>query len=255
MRGKSNYEGMNKQVFSNNAGGASPQKENGYTPVANEILEQLAKLSLTSREWRTLLALWRKTWGWHKKEDKISMTQFEKMTGIERRNQSRTLKSLIAKNIIYRKETRPVITYGFQKDYTEWVAIVSSDTSVFPDNRVLYGRTTKPLSQPTPTKEIKETIQKKGENSPIRDIIRIYKMKKGYDSQLDWDKYHYKDHVAQAKQLYEVAGEEWQPAMEWLSKQGYSWALKTVTKKFPDYKVAKGRKRMLGAAGRLLWPI
>ena len=33
---------------------ASPQKENGYTPIANEILEELVKIDLLGAEFRVL---------------------------------------------------------------------------------------------------------------------------------------------------------------------------------------------------------
>ena len=48
---------------------ASPQKENGYTPIAHEILEALAKQLLSPDEWRILMIIFRKTYGWDKKED------------------------------------------------------------------------------------------------------------------------------------------------------------------------------------------
>ena len=59
---------------------ANPQREDGHIDMAHEIAEQLAKINLRPYEWRTLWVLWRKTWGWHKKEDKISITQFQELT-------------------------------------------------------------------------------------------------------------------------------------------------------------------------------
>lgn len=101
----------------------------------------------------------------------------------------------------------------------------------------------------------KEYIKKDKEKSPlpyIQKIIEVYKEMRGYINQPDWDKYHYKRHVAPAKRLYEVAGDDWQGAMEWVSKQGYcEWTLETIIKKFPDYKKARDQKP-LGAAGRIL---
>jgi len=100
----------------------------------------------------------------------------------------------------------------------------------------------------------KENIQKKTTQAPtyIQTIIEVYKGLKGYSGQADWDRYHYKRHVAPAKRLYEVAGEDWQGAIEWTAKQGYTdWTLETVVKKFPDYKQKKGNNP-LGAAGRVI---
>ena len=84
---------------------AKPQKENGFVPIANELVEQLAKVNLSSYAWRTLLALLRKTYGWNKKCDRISISQFQELTGISRRHQSRAIKYLVDRNIIIKMET------------------------------------------------------------------------------------------------------------------------------------------------------
>jgi len=40
---------------------ANPQKENGYTPVANEILDELVKLPLNGTQLRIICVVWRFT--------------------------------------------------------------------------------------------------------------------------------------------------------------------------------------------------
>lgn len=99
---------------------ASPQIEDGHIDIANEIGEVLARTNLSAYESRILWALWRKTYGWHKKADQISFTQFEKMTGLKRRHVQRTLDELIKRGIVTRIGYSRIITYGFQKDYTKW---------------------------------------------------------------------------------------------------------------------------------------
>ena len=46
---------------------ASPQKENGFTPISNEILEAVAGASLNGTQLRILLLLWRNSYGYHSK--------------------------------------------------------------------------------------------------------------------------------------------------------------------------------------------
>ena len=61
---------------------ANPQKENGFTSIANEILEALARVDLPSYERRVVDVIIRKTWGFvdkngkHKIWDRISYSQF-----------------------------------------------------------------------------------------------------------------------------------------------------------------------------------
>jgi phage replication O-like protein O len=99
---------------------ANPQKENGYTPIAHTILEALATHVISPDEWRVLMVIFRKTYGWHKKIDRISTTQFQQFTGLKRRHVSRTLSKLVERKIVTRIGDGRIITYGFQKDYTKW---------------------------------------------------------------------------------------------------------------------------------------
>ena len=100
---------------------ANPQIENGHVKLASEIVDQLCKLNLSAYEWRILFALWRKTYGWHKKTDRISYTQFEELTGLDRRHIARTINSLKRRNIIkVSGNMKHNLEYSFQKDYDRW---------------------------------------------------------------------------------------------------------------------------------------
>ncbi|NIO20071.1 MAG: hypothetical protein GTN76_04835 [Candidatus Aenigmarchaeota archaeon] len=99
----------------------NPQVEDGFTRIANEVIEALAKINLTAYETRVLLTIIRKTWGWGKKTDWISGPQFEELTRIDRRNIKRTLKILeLRKLIVVHRDDKKTVRYGFQKDYTRW---------------------------------------------------------------------------------------------------------------------------------------
>ncbi len=95
---------------------ANPQKEDGHVDIANEIVEALARVQLSGYESRVLWIIFRKTYGWHKKEDWITNTQIAEMTGIAETHISRTIKILIRKNIV----TRIGKKISFQKDYDRW---------------------------------------------------------------------------------------------------------------------------------------
>lgn len=95
---------------------ASPQVENGYTKIANEIIETLMRTNLSSYQSRILWAIWRKTYGWNKKEDWISNNQLVMMTGIRKQHVSRTIKELIKRNMVTKSGNKT----AFNKDYTQW---------------------------------------------------------------------------------------------------------------------------------------
>lgn len=111
---------------------ANPQKEDGYTPIAHTILEALATHVISPDEWRVLMVILRKTYGWNKKTDSISLSEFARITGITRNHVSRVICKLASRNIIYRvapvqgtdgprSGANDIIIYGFQKDFDKWV--------------------------------------------------------------------------------------------------------------------------------------
>jgi phage replication O-like protein O len=134
---------------------ACPQKENGNTPIANEIMEALARTYLSSYETQVIFAILRKTYGWHKKEDWISLSQLSEMTKILPQHISRTIKKLAIRSIIIRNKKK----IGFNKDYDKWDNIPKQ---VIPIQVIGVTQTgIKYIPKQVTTKETKETIQKK----------------------------------------------------------------------------------------------
>ena len=83
---------------------ADPQLEKGYTKIANEILEALAKIRIPGEARQILDVILRKTYGWGKKEDNISLSQFQKNTNLSKPNICRGINKLINMNIIIKKQ-------------------------------------------------------------------------------------------------------------------------------------------------------
>lgn len=104
---------------------ASPQKENGYTAIANKIMEALASIRIPGEARQMLDVILRKTYGWNKKEDEISLSQFRKITGLTSPHLIRVRNKLLKMNIIAvaQKGNSGILTYRFQKDYTKWKSL------------------------------------------------------------------------------------------------------------------------------------
>jgi len=101
---------------------ANPQLEDGRTEIANEIVEALAKTYLSPAESKILWAVFRKTYGWHKKTDHISYSQFQEMTGLDKRHIGAPLQRLIDRKIIFSTNAgeRKTSEYGIQKNWELW---------------------------------------------------------------------------------------------------------------------------------------
>ena len=141
---------------------ANPQREDGHVDIANEIVEALAKTYLSSYESQVLWAIFRKTYGWHKKEDWITNTQISDMTGIAESHISRTIKKLIQRKIIIKVDKK----IAFQKDYDQWEKLPIQDTKlpkqVIKVTQIGHKVTQIGIHKRNYTKETltKETIQK-----------------------------------------------------------------------------------------------
>jgi len=75
-----------------------------YTQIPNAIFDLMSdeKAHVTEAELRVILAIARKTFGWHKKRDKISLTQLEKLTALSRPSVKAGIDAAIARGIVRR---------------------------------------------------------------------------------------------------------------------------------------------------------
>ena len=94
----------------------SPQTEDGYTRIANELLEAIMRNDFSKREVKVIWAIIRKTYGWNQKFDRIALSQFEQLTGLKKNHISTTLASLVGKNVVLKQDLK----YSINKKYIEW---------------------------------------------------------------------------------------------------------------------------------------
>ena len=96
---------------------ADPQIENGFCMLPNELLEAIARIRIPGESMQVFLVIIRKTYGFHKHEDRISLSQFNLSTGLAKSSIIRALRILISMNLIYKKVNGTVSTYRILKDY------------------------------------------------------------------------------------------------------------------------------------------
>lgn len=142
---------------------ASPQKENGYTAISNELLDVVVRTPLPGRHKDLWFFIIRKTYGYHKKCDRISLSQFTQGTGIDRSGVCRIIKDLVKWVFIIKNGS----VYSVVKDYTQWVVaqrplvgsgVHTTRASGVQDNQVVAH-----------TPHTKETIQKKLKESTTKN--------------------------------------------------------------------------------------
>lgn len=102
---------------------ASPQKENGYTAIANELLLAIIStdIKLSGSDFRVFLFVANQTYGYNHKKWRMSATYISNATGLSVRQVRRSLSYLIECKLITvyeREKTANVI--GINKDYRNW---------------------------------------------------------------------------------------------------------------------------------------
>lgn len=137
--------------------------DDGYTRIANELLEAVMAADLTARQLKVALAVIRKTYGFGKKFDRITNTQIAAMTGIHHTHVCKAKNEMIAMNIIVSNGH----AIGINKVISEW------DFSISHVSKPLAETANKCLAnlangyKPTQL-NTKETIQKKEiNNTPL----------------------------------------------------------------------------------------
>jgi phage replication O-like protein O len=139
---------------------ANPQTEEGYTRIANEIFEALAGIRIPGEARQCLDVILRKTYGYNKKEDKISLSQFCLITHLGKEHVCKALLTLAKINIIITQKGNGYISsYRFNKDFDTWKPLPKKVTITQKGNKPLPNRV-----------HTKDNIQKK-EYMPPAEVL------------------------------------------------------------------------------------
>jgi len=169
----------------------NPQVENGYVRIANELLEALLRYRLPGEQMQCLLFILRMTYGFQKKNNEISLQQFQDATNIKRPHVSRAIKALKEKRLVTVTQTGngQVLTYGINKKYNAWKVLPKPVTVTRTGNKVLPELVTDRYQNGQPyllKKNIKTTIKTRAVLWPkdfcLTEKMKEYAIKKGIDS-------------------------------------------------------------------------
>lgn len=136
--------------------------DDGYTRIANELLEAVMSSDLTTRQLKVFLAIVRKTYGFGKKLDRLTNTQIAEMTGIHHTHVCTAKNEMLAMNVLISKGN----FLGVNKNLDDWDFNISqsSETLAKAANKTLA----KAANGHSPSQlNTKETIQKKKEITPL----------------------------------------------------------------------------------------
>ena len=102
---------------------ANPQKENGYTSISNELLEQIYRRRFSASQLKILLLVIRFTYGFNRKTAALSNTFIAAGTGIHEITVSKEVGALLRDNVL-KLHKKPSFhnsrIIGINKDYEGW---------------------------------------------------------------------------------------------------------------------------------------
>ena len=102
-----------------------PEEKENYTKIPNDILELIYTQKLNGSQYAIMLLLWRKIFGFHHCEEKISAGYISKGTGLNIKTVKKELSSLAAMNIIQiiSNGERSINTIKLNKKVDSWLGV------------------------------------------------------------------------------------------------------------------------------------
>lgn len=140
----------------------NPQLEDGYTKIADEILENMARVKLSPTQYRIIFVVWRYTYGFNRKCHYLSLSFLEKATGCDRRSLQREVKKMIDQRILVEQTTeKQTRSLGFNKRFSEWGVGETTNGNSANGNSATGGETT--------TSSVGETTISRGGETTTQD--------------------------------------------------------------------------------------
>lgn len=133
--------------------------DDGYSRLSNTLLEAYSGADLTKRQFKVLLAILRKTYGWNKPMDRISDSQLSEITNLPVKRCNEAKLELVRMAVIKQQGGM----FGPNKNITEW--LIPQNEGKSPKTR---EKTSLKLRELYPSKQgdTKDTIQKKEKQDP-----------------------------------------------------------------------------------------
>lgn len=184
---------------------ANPQPDK-FTRLSSELLNALCRTRVSGEARQVFDAIMRKTYGFHKKEDFIAISQISEATGLSKRSAERGKAVLVNLGMITTVKIDGVTVHqvAIQKDYKRWKTYNPTPTDMtVKDTDKIDGRTPTnlvntptDLQTPVPTdlqntKDKKILLPKIGEKFDFQVLKREIKDLR----KLGWDSKRIKSHL------------------------------------------------------------
>lgn len=158
-------------------GGHMADLSNGYTKVANEIQQLKPRLRMSGREWQCFEAVIWLTYGWNKKQDRVTNTVIAELTGLSDTHVSDAIKALAERQIIFSQKQGMMKLVGVNTELSAWILDKPETGRKFPKTGKSFPKTGKRFPETVDTQyKNKNSIKKtSSENSRESSDERLSK--------------------------------------------------------------------------------
>ena len=98
----------------------NPQIEDGHTRIANELLEAITRFDFSKRQLKVVLFVIRKTYGYNKKVDQMSISQISAGTGLNHSATVNAVNELVELGVVSKQYGQHAQLIGLIKQYQTW---------------------------------------------------------------------------------------------------------------------------------------
>lgn len=170
---------------------------NGYTRIANEIQKLKPRLRMSGREWQCLEAVIWLTYGWNKKQDRVTNTVISELTGLSDSHVSDAIKLLAARGIIFSHKHGVMKTVGINTELSAWILDKPKTGKLFPKTGISF---------PESGKTFPETVDTQGYN---KNNIKRSSSRNSKESRNEETLKFLSRHPEAADGIYTPAGKSW----------------------------------------------
>ncbi|EOI8113986.1 replication protein [Klebsiella pneumoniae] len=146
-------EVINFPIKTELTGGRMADLSNGYTRIANEIQKLKPRLRMSGREWQCLEAVIWLTYGWNKKQDRVTNTVISELTGLSDSHVSDAIKLLAARGIIFSHKHGVMKTVGINTELSAWILDKPKTGKLFPKTGISFPESGKTFPETVDTQD------------------------------------------------------------------------------------------------------
>lgn len=162
-------EVINFPLKTERSGGQMADLANGYTKIANEIQKLKPRLRMSGREWQCLEAVIWLTYGWNKKQDRVTNTVIAELTDLGDSHISEAIKALAARRIIFAHKQGVMKVVGINTELSAWILDKPKTGKLLPETGKTFPKTGKAFPETGDTqyknKNIKNIKRSSSRNS------------------------------------------------------------------------------------------